>query len=66
MGTIIGILQGIWDFISSFISSLIQALEMVGLSFDFIATFTTYLPTVIASGVIMFLSVYLIRFLLLK
>ena len=66
MNTIIQLLQNIWNFISSVASSFFQAIEMLVESVDFLTNFVEYLPTVISSGVMLFLSVYLIRFLLLK
>lgn len=66
MGVVTGILQSIWDIITGIYETLATAANMVELSVDFLAFFVTYLPTVIASGVLIYLAVYVIRFLLLK
>lgn len=66
MGSIIGFLQSIWDFIVNSIQSLMLAIRMVVGSVQFITSFVAYLPAVISSAVIIFLSVYVIRFLLMK
>ena len=66
MQTIVEILQSIWNGLLDFFDTLATALSMVNLSTSFIGLFVTYLPTVLSSGVIIFLAVYVVRFLLLK
>lgn len=66
MGSIIGFLQSIWDMFVNAIQSLYLAIRMVVGSVEFVTTFVTYLPAVIGSAVIIFIAVFVIRFLLLK
>ena len=66
MGSILGFLQSIWDMIVNSIQSLYLAIRMVVGSVEFVITFVTYLPAVIGSAIIIFLSVFVIRFLLMK
>ena len=66
MGTIIGILQSLWSVVVGLFESILTAANMVVVSIDFISFFVTFLPTVISSGVVIYLAVYIVRFLLLK
>lgn len=66
MGTIIGILQSLWSVVVGLFESILTAANMVVVSIDFVSFFVTFLPTVIASGVVIYLAVYIVRFLLLK
>lgn len=66
MQTIIEILQSTWNGLLDFFDTMATALSMVNISTEFIGLFITYLPTVLSSSVVIFLAVYLIRFLLLK
>lgn len=66
MDTVVSVLQTIGNELSSFFETITTAVSMVGLSVRFIEFFITFLPTVIASGVFIYLAVYVVRFLLLK
>ena len=66
MGTIIGILESLWSVVVGLFESILTAANMVVVSIDFVSFFVTFLPTVIASGVVIYLAVYIVRFLLLK
>ncbi|MBQ7769340.1 MAG: hypothetical protein IJ403_10750 [Oscillospiraceae bacterium] len=66
MNRIVEILESTWDGIQDFYDTMATALSMVNISTEFIGLFIAYLPTVLASSVVIFLAVYLIRFLLLK
>lgn len=66
MNEIIGYLQSLWDMLVGTVKSLITAVNMVGGSIAFLNLFIGYLPSVVSAGVIIFLAVYVIRFLLLK
>lgn len=66
MSSIINFIRIIWNAFTGFYESLITVFRMVNLSMGFIEFFTAFLPTVISAGVIIFLAVYVIRFLLLK
>lgn len=66
MGQIIGYFVSLWNFLISTIKAFSMALDMAVGSVTFLQNFMSYLPTAIASGVIIFLTVYVVRFLLLK
>lgn len=66
MGTVTSVLQSIGDALSSLFETITTAVGMLGLSFRFIEFFIRFLPTVIASGVLIYLAVYLVRFFISK
>ena len=66
MNTIVEILQSTWNGLQDFFDTMGTALSMVNISTEFIGLFITYLPTVLSSSVVIFLAVYIVRFLLLK
>lgn len=66
MNEIVEILKSTWQGLLDFYDTLSTALSMVNISTEFIALFITYLPTVLSSAVVIFLAVYVVRFLLLK
>ena len=66
MSEIAGILRSFWDIFVGTLKSLVTAVEMVAGSIGFLGVFIGYLPAIVSAGVIIFLAVYVIRFLLLK
>ena len=66
MNTIVEILKSTWNGLLDFYDTMATALSMVNISTEFIGLFVTYLPTVLSSAVIIFLAVFVVRFLLLK
>ena len=66
MSEIAGILRSFWDIFVGTLKSLVTAVEMVAGSIGFLGDFIGYLPAIVSAGVIIFLAVYVIRFLLLK
>ena len=66
MSDILGYFQYAWDLIVGILKSLVTAVEMVGGSIAFLTSFVGYLPAVVSAGVVIFLAVYVVRFLLLK
>lgn len=66
MSQILGYLQSAWDFLSGIVKALYTAVEFLGGSILFLNNFIGYLPAIVSAGVIIFLAVYLVRFLLLK
>ena len=66
MDTVTSVLQSIGDGLSSFFETITTAVGMLGMSFRFIEFFIRFLPSVIASGVAVFLGVFLLRFFISK
>ena len=61
-----GYLVTAWNAIVNLIESLLMAVSMVGSSLGFVAGLVLYVPPILASGIIIFIAVYVVRFLLLK
>lgn len=66
MANILGFLNSLWDMIVNALQSVLMAVNMLIHSVGFVGTFIAYIPAVISSAIIIYLAVFVIRFLLFK
>lgn len=64
--TISGYFVTAWNMIVNLVESLLMAVNMVVYSTGFVVAMTYYVPPIIATGLIIFIAVFVVRFLLLK
>lgn len=64
MSQILGYLQSFYDLLSGTVKALGTAVSMLVGSVGFLNLFIGYLPAMVSAGVVIFLAVYLLRFLL--
>lgn len=64
--TIAGYFETLWNMIVNLIQSLLMAVGMVGSSMYFVTSLVAFIPPLIATGIIIFIAVFVVRFLLMK
>lgn len=61
-----GYLVTLWNMVLNLIESLLMAVGMVASSVGFVTQLVAYVPPILASGIIIFIAVFVVRFLLMK
>lgn len=64
--SILGFFETVGQFIENLIGSLIMAVIFMTKSVTFALALIQYVPAIIGSAIVIFLAIYIIRFLLLK
>lgn len=64
--TITGFFVTGWNMFLNLVESLLMACGMVASSVQFVVTLVGFVPPIIATGIIIFLAVFIVRFLLMK
>lgn len=64
LNQILGFFQSVFDWFLSFIESLAFAVNSVSASVEYTLLFTGLVPSIIGSAIIVFLSVYIVKFII--
>lgn len=62
--SVIGLLNNFWEIVTNFFSTLAHALVMVNTSLALPVRLLGYLPTVLGSAMMVFIGVYVVKFML--
>lgn len=63
-GESLGFLSSIFQFILNTIESLIMAIHFVTSSVSYAGTLVAYMPSILGSCIVMFIGIYLVKFLI--
>lgn len=61
---ILGFIEVIWDYFLNLIESLAMAVYFVGNSVNFTTYLVPFMPAIIGSAIVVFVAIYLIKFLI--
>lgn len=61
---ILGFVEIIWDYFINLIESLAMAVYFVGTSVSFTTYIVPFMPAIIGSAIVVFMAIYLIKFLI--
>lgn len=61
---IIGFISSVWDYFINFIESLVQAVAFLVSSSAFAVALIGYMPGIIGTAIVVFLAVFIVKFLI--